>query len=222
MLSITDNAVSINKLKVADFLSSDDFKPIFNKALNTTAFVKGDRYAYCMLKVLQDVFPSVTWILNSSQKPFDIYSLEARIAIEVKTYKHKLNGISKPTTLLSNATIYPDTVKYKDVAKKSNIIDEAQGELFLDTLVVVLEKNATTVMGLISDVAVVDGSYWNVSYDDYKDCADFFRLMNDNKRDILALLQDKNPSNKFIAKLRESSDIEFSLRKLITIKNPLC
>ncbi len=185
-----------------------------------------DTYSSLMVEHLSNEFSEYTWTKNSSQQPFDIYSLDAGIAIENKNQStltsSKNQRISK-NNLVVNATIYPSEAKVKDVLPKKKQLNLSKETLesYMDVLVVVVDKNRKN--GKIVRYRIVDGGYWGFDYDDYMGCKEMFPLMNNKfiKKRILSLLQQCAPNNTFIKKaLQNDSIIDFNFRKLIYISNP--
>lgn len=159
---------------------------------------------------LSEEFPEFTWEKNSSQNPFDIYSIDAKITLELK----KMSPSGK---VVFNATAYPDEVKVKDVVSKTLLGNEScctSSEEFMDVLILLWEKDNT---GKIINYKIVDGSYWNITYNDFVGCRDFFKQANSLLPKFLDDVSERFPDNSFINKCinNELPLITLKLRKLL-------
>jgi len=227
------------RIKICDGVHSNGNKEITAIAiedflmLNCTVLGNGyeDLHSSSMREHLEKEFPDWGWKKNSSQRPFDIYSIEARVAIENKNSNVKLlhdgGTYSKNRYILTNATIYPNEVKVRDVVPckfheyyinlyGSDILDE-----FMDVLVVFVDREQKT--NKLIRYRIVDGSYWGFEYKDFKGCHRLFDTLNDSdvRRKIIRILSERDPENTFIPKLKDEDDnLKFLLRKLISCKNP--
>ena len=165
---------------------------------------------------LREMFPEYTWIVNSSQKAFDIVSPDANIVIEGKSVH------AGKRTLTANATIYPVKVPGRDTlpSRYFNLIPE---DALYDVLVVAVDRRA----GKVHDFRIVDGDFWNVTLQDYIECRNLFTNMNseDFKTEFYTAYTKAFPTEAgFINKVKEGGfGIRFNLdlRKLITMTNPV-
>jgi len=172
-----------------------------------------------LCKYVASRFEDYEWTTLPSQKPFDIVSIDAGVIIEVKSV---VEGSSK---LITNASIYPDKVKVKDVMNNEmkTIWPDVDPEKFLDVLVVCVNRSKDNV---VTDYAIVDGSYWGFTYEDYVSCRNLFRIVNNSKvlNYILKALSTIAPTASFISKLvdgRFGAGCDLKLRSLITLTNPV-
>ena len=106
-------------------------------------------------------FSEVDWNKNGSQKPFDLYSVGALLAVELKAkdvkYSKKKGCFNRPKGFLLNSSVYPDRVRVRDVVS-TNRLKKIPTELhheFMDVLVVVVERYKDKVVRY----SIVDGSY---------------------------------------------------------------
>lgn len=164
--------------------------------------------------------PEYRWIKNSSQRPFDIYSIEARLAIEIKSVsvrKNKSGKIMSHEIMLTNASVYPDEINITDVVPKKHLETGIDQSIDFDVLVVCVERCGDLVVGY----CIVDGSFWGIAKELYQDCRDLFRQINQFK---LALLENVHIKykNRFAKCILDGAiDVDLDVRKLITVSNPL-
>jgi hypothetical protein len=173
---------------------------------------------------LQRAFPEYTWHRAPSQSPFDIYSFDAGIAVELKSVK---SGIKK---LTFNATVYPDEVSRTYVGSEierlednndTNVTNFKNSRVKMDVLVVCVERNPDA--DVVYNYAIVDGEYWGISEEDYENCSDLYADMNkaEVKRAIMNVIYKKT-GNEFARKVRDGEfNGEFNLRKLIQLDSPV-
>lgn len=199
---------------------------------SNTTFIRSstyrDKHSRTIVGFLNKKFPNVTWNINSSQHPFDCYSVDARIAIENKTNIacKTSHGNSVRKSIPCNASIYPTKAKVKDVIPIKEYKKYTSDELnsFMDVIVTFVDHYRDT--NELVSYAIVDGSYWNIDYKTYKGCTSLFNTMN-NKNVIKAIfnvLHIAEPKNKFIERINDNDesleDVTLSLRKLICVANP--
>jgi len=163
-----------------------------------------------------DKFPDYMWVLNHSQGTFDIVSLDAKVAIEVKSAKA---GSKK---LVTNASIYPDKVKARYALSKGYKWGKFSPDDTLDVLVVCVERNEKD---KVYNYAIVDGSYWGVTEEDFVACHDLYNQLNNKtfKKKLLKLVMC-DYENSFLEKLTDDTygdSIELDFRKLIHVSNPV-
>jgi hypothetical protein len=153
-----------------------------------------------------------------SQKPFDIVSLSAGIAIEVKSVVKGSNRI------MSNASIYPTRVKAEDILSVHQKYPKGTTKNSrLD--VIILCVNRTTKYK-IDSYAIVDGEYWGFTYGDYLQCDEFYTNMNTDsfRTKILNLYLDHYGADTFVEKIvgkKFGNSLNMRFRKLITLSNPV-
>jgi len=188
-----------------------------------------DQLSTIMRRYLESKFYGSTWVKNSSQNPFDLYSVDALVAVENKTIKVSgskkvLDSYGFKEKIIANASIYPDKAKVKDVVPKKwhkhysdTILDK-----FMDVIVVVIDRSS--VDDSIVRFAIVDGNIWGVTYNVYKGNKEVFKIMNDPlfKDAIHHLFLMQSPENEYFQKLvnKELPFIFPSYRKLTSIRNP--
>lgn len=183
-----------------------------------------DIHSSMMRDHLEAEFPEYDWHKNTSQRPFDIYSIEAGVAIENKSQQvgTTKDGFGYKGKMVVNATLYPDKAKVKDVVPKSRWrgLDEASLDKFMDVLVVAVDKAKSKD---IVRYKIVDGSYWNVDYPIYSGCSDLFNQINnkETQRRFLELIYEET-GNHFVKAMLDGklSGVNFDFRKLITVDNP--
>lgn len=225
-INIKDGKYSGNlKLEVA--LSIQDF--LLNKGTFNNDGYK-DTNSTNMRIHLNREFPNLNWIKNGSQKPFDCYSIPALLTVENKgadvTKKKNGTGYSVKKHIMGNGTIYPSSIKVKDVItmSKHKGISEEVLESFMDVLVVGVEREKKT--DKIVRYSIVDGDYWGVSYEHYCGNRDYFKAINEILSEINELVIKRNMDNKclreYIIALENGSlsGITLALRKLISMNNP--
>jgi len=172
-------------------------------------------------------FLGFSWVKNSSQSPFDVYCVDARIAIENKCSKVRRNLDGKHSVspiVVANATLYPTVAKVKDVVPKKHqgVLTEAELESFMDVLVVIADKDRDT-----NDIVrhkIVDGAYWGIDYETYIGCKDLFGQLNDevSLRMLFETMADKYPDNRFVQRAISGDlpNVISCIRKLFMVKNP--
>jgi hypothetical protein len=208
-------AASSNPIKLAvarvcaEWLSAADRSWAFNGSV--------DKNSERLRKYIAAMFPEFTWQLMPSQCAFDIVSLDAKMAIEIKSVK----GNNKK--LLSNASIYPEHVKAVNILPR-RMKAAISEDLTLDVLVVCVRR---TQDDIVHDYAIVDGSFWGFEDEDFTACNEMFTNLNSEEfmGDLLALYIERYPeSTHFITKLQNGSygnSFSCNLRKLIQIANPV-
>lgn len=175
-----------------------------------------------LIHYLKSRFMDYTWINTSSQSPFEVVCVDAKVAVEVKSVK-KGNK-----TIIANATLYPDKVKASDVLTTKQLADyKGTEDTWLDVLVVCVDREANYVY----DYAIVDGAWFGVTYEDYLSCKEFFTTLNsDNFMGPLLDVyndcyeEDHGEASPFVTKLinkQFGKDFKFNLRKLIQLPNPV-
>lgn len=170
-----------------------------------------------MTDYVKETFPKHSWVKISKQLPFDLVSLTAGVAIEIKSMTSGSNRV------LTNASIYPNKLKAGDVLPSNFIYPEGYSEhTRLDVLIICVNRSVTN---KVEDYAIVDGSYWGFTYRDYLECKQFYTNVNsDNfKTQLLALYSSRFDST-FAKKLcfnKFGNSIDLNFRKLITLTNPV-
>ena len=167
-------------------------------------------------KHLAHTFKDFTWKKCSSQAKFDLYSIDAGVIIELKSVKVKTK------TLMFNASIYPDKVHVKN-AFTSGLISSTPMlknniNKVLDVLVVCVER---TKDDLVYNHAIVDGSYWGITEQDYIDCNRLFSDMNKVKKSMFGVIANSTKNGLAKKLFNDEFDGNFQLRKLITVKSPV-
>lgn len=183
-----------------------------------------DSHSSLLRDRLASEFPMYTWHKNSSQHPFDIYSVDAGIAIENKSHKVGKNstGFGYKNNLVVNATLYPSEARVSDIVPKRCWKHHSAAALdsFMDVLIVIADKTKTN--NLVR-YKIVDGNYWGIDYDIFQACSEFFNQLNDPeiKNGLLDLIINKY-DNKLACLLRNEAlpGVKLDLRKLLTVKNP--
>lgn len=183
-----------------------------------------DVHSSLLRDYLANELPNYNWHKNSSQHPFDLYSVEAGVAIENKSHKvgKTIAGFGYKNNLVVNATLYSDEVLTRDIVPKKywKNYDEAVLDSFMDVLMVTVDKTKTNT---IVRYKIVDGNYWGVDYDVFQACSNFFSQLNDPeiKNSLLDLIINKY-NNKLARLLRneELPGVNLDLRKLLVVKNP--
>ncbi len=168
------------------------------------------------------------WVLNGTQDPFDMYNLDMRVSVELKSekvkFKNKSRTYSRPSGILGNATIYPLTAKIEDIVNKKNINSNWDNEFlnrFIDVLVVIIFRDAKS--SAIVDYVIVDGSYWGFDRNDFIGCREYFSIINNELEVFNKYLLRKYPDNMFIRKMVSGDygdNVNLKIRKLITWKTP--
>lgn len=167
---------------------------------------------------LNNNFSECNWEVMPSQKPFDLISLKAGVVIEIKSV------IKGSTRVISNASIYPNRLKASDILSPNyDYPPYANEKTVLDVLVICVNRDADLT---VHDFAIVDGSYWGFTYNDYKCCNEFYRNFNDPKFFdlVLDIYLFKYSKDTFIQKVKQKkygNSLNISFRKLITLSNPV-
>lgn len=187
-----------------------------------------DTHSTLMREYLQEVFVDSTWEKNTSQHPFDVYSIDMRVAVENKSqivpYRRRNNDYGSNLKLVLNATLYPSEVKVKDVVPKNDQagLSEEVLESFMDVIVVVVDRDRHT--NKLVRYSLVDGSYWNVDYDTYVGVRDLYKQLNEEDllRELLNLINERHPDNVFVSRWLSGDlpGVYLCLRKLIMVDNP--
>lgn len=206
---------STNPLKLpvarvcAEWLSAPDRYWGFNGSV--------DKNSIRLTNYLREMFPDHTWIEQSRQKPFDTISLDARMAVEFKSVKKGTN------TITANATVYPTKVPAVDILTNDQCIGVDE-DLMLDVLVVCVDRDEHD---KVHDFRIVDGDFWGIDTQDYKECAAMFGLMNDEvfMSEFYQSYREAYPDAcGFVNKMDEGAfgtGFNFKLRKLIKLTNPV-
>jgi hypothetical protein len=187
-----------------------------------------DDHSTMMREYIAEQLPKYTWHKNSSQRPFDIYSVDGLISIENKTNfvkgNKKTKNFASNNKLVMNATVYPEKAKVRDVVPKRlhKNYDEATLEKFMDVIVLIIDKDKKT--NMLVRYMIVDGSYWGIDYDIYLGIRNLYKQANDPeiKRIFLDAINKKYPENRYVSDTLEGKlpHINLDLRKLITVTNP--
>lgn len=168
-------------------------------------------------EVLSNEFPQYTWREQSNQKQFDVFSLDAGIAIGLKTVTGKQKRV------ITNASIFPAKVNYRDVmTKRFSDYDKSRNDR-LDVLFVCINRD---VNDNLLDYAIVDGAYWGFTYTDYIQCKEIYTNLNNKqfKASVLNSYLKYFGNNSLVRKLSDGSfgySIQLNLRTLITLSNPV-
>ncbi len=175
-----------------------------------------DKNSERLFEYLTDKFPDYTWTINHSQGVFDIVSLDAKVVIEVKSTR---SGNKK---LVTNASIYPDKVIARNIFSKGFNWGRFSPDTVLDVLLVCVER---TRKDIVYNYAIVDGSYWGFTEEDFKACRILFAQMNNEvfKKKLMSLVLSEydNPFVEKIVKGAYGSGVTMDFRKLISISNPV-
>lgn len=190
-----------------------------------------DKQSKNIKSMLEKRFKTVTdWTQSPSQSPFDIHSIEVRVAIECKsglvTLK-KDGSYTISSNSVANATLYPSEVKVKDVVPKKDQVDYSQEvlESYMDVLVIFIDKCAET--NNIVRYAIVDGNYWGHTNSIYKGSSKLLGVINKEsfKTKLIDLIKNStydvdihNTMNFYLNDQKRLS--KFNLRKLLTVENP--
>jgi hypothetical protein len=169
-----------------------------------------------LLEHLIEMFPDYTWSKNNSQGAIDFVSLDAGVAVEVKGTRPRAKQI------LANASIYPDMVTAVDVLGKNFEWKDFDPNTKLDCLVACVERSKKD---KVYNFAIVDGTYWGFTEEDFKNCHLLFSQMNNPtfKAKINALFLSEY-DNSFFEKLVKGNfgnGVTLNFRKLIYISNPV-
>ena len=166
---------------------------------------------------VKESFPEHDWTDISAQRPFNLASLSAGVVIEIKS------ATVGNTRMHSNATVYPTRVKAGDVLPVQYDYPEGYNESTrLDVLVLCVNRSNTN---KVDDFAVVDGSYWGFTYNDYLDCKSMFHQVNsDEFKAKVYEVYNEMYGDGFIEKLsggRYGYSLDLYFRKMITLTNPV-
>jgi hypothetical protein len=194
--------------EISNWLSAPDRYWGFNGSI--------DKNSNRLFDYLTDKFPDYTWTLNHSQGVFDIISLDAKVAIELKSAR------AGSKQLVTNASIYPDVVSARDALGKGFKYGNFSLDTRLDVLLVCVER---TKKDKVYDFAIVDGSYWGFTEEDFKACKDLYTQLNLNSfKEKLSELVINEYGNTFVEKMINSTygnGVNLDFRKLISISNPV-
>jgi len=190
-----------------------------------------DEQSRNMKHFLADRLPQFDdWVQNSSQKPFDLFSIKAMVAIENKSQKvvaNKIGVYNNHEKVIANATLYPNKVKVKDVISKKDLDKYSDDVLnsYMDVLVTFVDKDSKT--NNMVRYAIVDGSYWKHTYEVYKGCSKFFNVINNFniKLEVMnyikEIIKDKDVRSFIDFVLQDEKHInQFGLRKILMVDNP--
>jgi hypothetical protein len=111
-------------------------------------------------------------------------------------------------------------VKTKSLSKAFAKLSDDE---ILDVLVVCVSRNTDN---KVVDFAIVDGAYWNITYEDYKACSSLYNTMNNGKimHYILKALSKVSSTASFIKKLTDGAygaGCELNFRTLVSLTNPV-
>ncbi len=169
-----------------------------------------------LYKHLSHTFKDFTWEKSSSQAKFDLYSIDAGVIIELKSTKVKTNR------LIFNASLYPDKVHVRNVFTKQVLnatpLLKDNKDKILDVLIVCVER---TKDDIVYNHAIVDGSYWGITEQDYIDCNKLFADMNKVKKAMFGVIANHTKNNLAKKIFNDNFDGDFKLRKLITLTSPV-
>jgi len=224
------------KFKLSKSKHSDNNKELVAEAVanflikHPTIYSDGyrDTHSSLLCEHLQNVFVDSTWTKNTSQQPFDVYSIDMRVAVENKSqivpYRKKTKDYSDKSKLVLNATLYSSEVKVKDVVPKKYQagLSEEVLESFMDVILAVSDRDGDT--NKLVRFSLVDGDYWNVDYDTFRGSDDLYNQMNEEEtqRAMLELLHEKHPENVFLSRYLSGDlpGVKLDFRKLIFVDNP--
>lgn len=153
------------------------------------------------------------WTKNHSQSPFDIYSVNGKIAVELKSA-----NVNAPL-ITGNATIYPRTAMLKDIVPINRFKPGYDENQWMDVLVVFVDGD----MDGIVEYKIVDGSWWGYEREDFIACRELFpqvnscgfkNIISDNFVDVNLFI------NKLVHNLYKQTT-NLKLRKLIEYNNPI-
>jgi hypothetical protein len=166
---------------------------------------------------VKESFTEHDWTDISRQRAFNLVSLSAGVAIEIKSMT------VGNTRMHSNATIYPTRVKAGDVLPKHYDYPEGySAKTRLDVLVLCVNRSNTN---KVDDFAVVDGSYWGFTYRDYRQCKKLYSNLNAQKfKNKVWGAYKAMYGDDFVDKLafgRFGNSLDLNFRKLITLTNPV-
>lgn len=229
------------KIMIKGSLHSDGFKEVVTVAIEDylrrysgfnwePSNMHRDVNAENLATHLNNMFPSEgPWEVNSSQAAFDIYSLKARVAIELKSVKSKKrkygDGYTENNSIIGNATIYPPEAAIKDIVPRRRH-EKSWSSEYLDTMLDVIVVFVRRVGGRLADYRIVDGNYWGFAYEDYLSCKDAFSKLNDPEivEKMFKSIVKKYPEQIFIKKLwmgeYEEGGLGFLTRKLLSYRSP--
>jgi len=169
-----------------------------------------------LYKHLSHTFKDFTWGKSSSQAKFDLYSIDAGVIIELKSTKVKTNK------LMFNASLYPDKVHVRNAFTKQFLnttpILTNNKDKVLDVLIVCVER---TKDDIVYNHAIVDGSYWGITEQDYIDCNNLFADMNKVKKAMFGVIANSTKNNLAKKIFNDDFDGDFKLRKLISMNSPV-
>jgi hypothetical protein len=226
------------RIRITDGINSNGFKELSALAIEefldnsvgkfwSTDNIKNDINSEHIAEYLNSVFPDESpWEVNGSQQPFDMYSLKARVAIELKSNKTIKNKNSKNSKyIIANATIYPTQARVRDVVP-GNRWDKEWSDAYLNSMLDVLVVVTNKVNDKLLSFCIVDGSYWGVDIEDFISCRAFFSDINNDAimTEILRVIIKHNPNQLFAKKILNGDykdKIMLSLRKLIQVSNPI-
>ena len=175
-----------------------------------------DKNSNRLYKHLSNTFKDFSWGITSSQSKFDIYSIDAGVIIELKSVKVKTKK------LIFNASLYPDSVHVKNAFSKqiiyNNPLFKQNINKVLDVLIVCVER---TKEDLVYNHAIVDGSYWKITEQDYIDCNNLYTDMNNVRKAMFGVISNSTQNNLAKKIFNGDFDGDFQLRKLITMKSPV-
>lgn len=224
------------KIKLIEGKHSDGNKEVVAEVISNflskhpTVYSDGyrDTHSSLMREYLQAVFVDSTWEKNTSQQPFDVYSIDMRVAVENKAknvpYRKKSNDYGSNSRLVLNATLYPSEVKVKDVVPKNKQagLSEEVLESFMDVIVVIVDRDKDS--NKLVRYSLVDGSYWDVDYNTYIGSKDFYKQSNEEEilKEMLKIIHEKHPDNVFVDRYLSGDlpGVYLYVRKLIMVDNP--
>lgn len=194
------------------------------KVIKTTKDGTVDSTSSILLKYLQDKYPNDEWDKNpkGSQHPFDLVSFLVLLSVEIKTVK-----VSKKS-FQSNASVYPDKIKVKDLLKDGKITKSLQadafennrpypdGEEYMDCMVVIVLKDEND---YLIDCKIVDGTFWGITYQYYLDNINIFNVMNSDKI-IYEILSASETGYADALSEGRLDGVHFNIRKLIELDIP--
>jgi hypothetical protein len=186
-----------------------------------------DRNSSDLSKHLNREFQGAEWTKNSSQSPYDTYSVAMRVAVELKgldnVYGKRSGNPMTKNKIVMNASLYSDEVLVRNVIPTKYHYKYTDDVLnsFMDVLVVCFEREKSN--GSLLGYKIVDGNYWNISYQIQEDCRKMFGQLNtpEMRAVILGSLIQLYGNSCAQAMADGTIKAELLFRKLISVENPI-
>lgn len=187
-----------------------------------------------LLKYLSKNINDITFHKNSSQSPYDVYSVDGLVAVELKSKK------GKDDQFLGNATVYPDIIPANRVipeksAKKAlsdteyDSIDQIPDMAVIVVYVKYSRKTRRVVDWQIDGRGALGGGDIKISREEAISCHDMFPYMNNPEilkrylEDIARQMEADGKDSIFPRRIVENyhkNYVNFKVRKLIDVKGP--